>query len=134
MLQDKYETRENAKAGSPLIKFLTVYIVEAHAIDEWPVGDPLKVTQPRTISERCGVARAFVDEYKLRPPMIVDQIDNNFSEQYAAWPVRFYVAQKQNDHDAWTLVFKGQPDMKNTYDSVPRQLDLFLEGMVNRKQ
>jgi hypothetical protein len=39
--------------------FLSVYIVEAHAIDEWPVGDPLKITQPLSTAERVGVARMF---------------------------------------------------------------------------
>lgn len=39
--------------------FLSVYIVEAHAIDEWPVGDPLKITQPISTAERVGVARKF---------------------------------------------------------------------------
>jgi len=125
-LQDKYE----GVTTSSNIKFLAVYIVEAHAIDEWPVGDPLKITQPRTISERCGVARAFIDEYNLKMPMVVDQIDNNFSEQYAGWPVRFYVVQRNEDEQDWKLVFKGQPDHVNTYDSVPKQLDLFLSGLT----
>jgi len=126
-LQDKY----GASIG-----FLSVYIVEAHAIDEWPVGDPLKVTQPRTISERCGLARAFVGEYRLRLPMVVDQLDNNFSNNFAAWPVRFYVIQKEEKRVAggegeWKLVFKAQPDHQNTYDSVPKQLDSFLAQLLN---
>lgn len=120
MLQAKYQS-----AG---IQFLSVYIVEAHAIDEWPVGDPLKVVQPRTIAERCGVARAFVGEYKLRVPMVVDQLDNNFSEQFAGWPVRFYVVRKEEEK--WKLLFKAQPDEKNTYDSVPKQLDSFLTSVL----
>lgn len=112
------------------IQFLAIYIVEAHAIDEWPVGDPLKVTQPKTIAERCGVARAFVGEYKLKLPMVVDQMDNNFSNTFAGWPVRFYVVQRENSHSEWKLSFKAQPDHKNTYDSVPRQLDSFLSEIV----
>lgn len=123
-LQAKYERPQYG------INFLALYIVEAHAVDEWPVGDPLVVTQPRTIAERCGVARAFVDEYKLRLPMVVDQIDNDFSEQYAGWPVRFYVVQRQQHDDNWKLLFKAQPDDKNTYDSVPKQLDNFLAELT----
>lgn len=130
-------SRKDNKKG---IAFLAVYIVEAHAIDEWPVGDPLKVTQPRTIAERCGVARAFVKEYNLKVPMVVDQLDNNFSEQYAGWPVRFYVVQKDSSShnytttnnervDRWKVVFKAQPDDKNTYDSVPKLLDRVLADL-----
>jgi len=125
-LQDKYDRQG--------VKFLAVYIVEAHAIDEWPVGDPLKVTQPRTIAERCGVARAFMGEYKLRLPMVVDQMDNNFSEAYSGWPVRFYVVKKMTSADAdeqWKLIFKAQPDHNNTYDSIPRLLDRFLDQFLN---
>lgn len=66
--------------------------------------------------------------------MVVDQIDNNFSDQYAGWPVRFYVVQKQEDNAPWKLVFKGQPDDKNTYDSVPRLLDAFLAGITAQKE
>jgi len=121
-LQDKYGTT---------ISFLAVYIVEAHAVDEWPVGDPLKVTQPRTVAERCGVARAFVGEYKLKLPMVVDQLDNNFSEKFAGWPVRFYVVQREEKRGDWKLVFKAQPDHKNTYDSVPKQLDSYLAQLLD---
>jgi len=73
------------------VNFLTVYIVEAHAQDEWPVGDPLKISQPISTIERCGVGRSFVKEYNYQLPMLIDLIDNNFSEDWAAWPIRFYV-------------------------------------------
>jgi len=102
------------------VNFLTVYIVEAHAIDEWPVGDPLKISQPVSTSERCGIARAFIQDYNLQVPMLVDNIDNEFSKSWAAWPVRFYVVHNNK------LVFKAQPDHKNTYDSIPVKLDEFL--------
>jgi len=102
------------------VNFLSVYIVEAHAIDEWPVGDPLKITQPISTSERCGLARSFVSTYNLQVPMVVDSINNNFSTEWAAWPVRFYVVHNKK------LVFKAHPDHKNTYDSIPKRLDEFL--------
>jgi len=103
-------------------QFLTVYIVEAHAVDEWPVGDPLKIAQPICTAERCGVARAFVREYGYQIPMVVDTITNEFSETFAAWPIRFYVIEEGRK-----LVFKAQPDHLNTYDSIPGKLDKFLE-------
>jgi len=98
-----------------------VYIVEAHAVDEWPVGDPLVVTQPISTVERCGVARSFYNAYQLQVPMLVDGISNEFSENWAAWPVRFYVVHNKK------LVFKAQPDHLNTYDSIPKRIDAFLE-------
>jgi len=104
---------------------VTVYIVEAHAMDEWPVGDPLKITQPLSTAERCGLARSFTKSYELKVPMLVDCIDNNFSTDWAAWPVRFFVVQDKK------LIFKAQPDHKNTYDSIPVQLDTFLSKLTS---
>jgi hypothetical protein len=34
--------------------FLVCYIAEAHAADEWPVGDPLVANQPKALSERLS--------------------------------------------------------------------------------
>jgi len=103
------------------VRFLTIYIVEAHAMDEWPVGDPLKISQPLSLAERIGVAREFVREYMYQIPLLVDLIDNNFSENFAAWPIRFYVL------EGFQLVFKAQPDHNNTYDSIPLMLSEFLK-------
>jgi len=111
------------KKYSREVNFLTIYIVEAHAVDEWPVGDPLKVSQPLSTVERCGVARSFVKEYNYQIPVLVDLIDNNFSETWAAWPIRFYVVE-----DKRNLVYKAQPDEKNTYDSIPIDLERFIES------
>jgi len=101
--------------------FLSVYVVEAHAIDEWPVGDPLKITQPLTTAERVGVARAFISEYSFQLPMLVDTIDNTYSDTFAAWPIRFFVIQNGK------IIFKAQPDHMNTYDSIPRKIDELLQ-------
>jgi len=38
--------------------FLVVYITEAHAKDEWPVGKTISFcNQPKALSERCALAR-----------------------------------------------------------------------------
>jgi hypothetical protein len=85
------------------------------------VGDPLKITQPLSTIERCGVARAFTRAYDFKVPMVVDTISNEFSETYAAWPIRFYVIENGRK-----LVYKAQPDHNNTYDSIPPALDKLL--------
>jgi len=90
-------------------------------VDEWPVGDPLRIIQPRTTLERCGVAREFSREYEFCVPILVDAIENEFSEKFSAWPIRFFVLEEGR-----RLVFKAQPDHLNTYDSIPPALDGFL--------
>eukprot|EP01090_Pellita_catalonica_P012362 TRINITY_DN2661_c0_g1_i1.p1 TRINITY_DN2661_c0_g1~~TRINITY_DN2661_c0_g1_i1.p1 ORF type:complete len:125 (-),score=20.05 TRINITY_DN2661_c0_g1_i1:170-544(-) len=107
------------------VAFLGVYIVEAHAVDEWPVGDPLSITQPISDAERCGVAREFVRYYKPQYEMVVDKVTNEFSRKYSAWPIRFYVIDQKG-----SILFKGQPDDKNTYDSVPRQLTSVFDNLL----
>jgi len=94
------------------MNFLTIYIVEAHGQDEWPVGDPLKINQANSIGERCGVARQFVHQYEYPIPLLVDTMDNDFSTHYSAWPIRFYVLDPHRK-----VLYKAQPDKKNTYDS-----------------
>jgi len=81
----------------------------------------IKDAQPISSLERCGIAREFLKEYQPPFEMLVDNIDNNFSTSYSAWPVRFYVIQNG------VVQFKSQPDGKNTYDSIIPSLNLFLE-------
>ena len=106
------------------IRLTAIYIVEAHAVDEWPIGDVLQIRQPKSTAERCGVARAFVEQYQFRVPTLIDLIDNNFSDTYAAWPIRFYVIQDGK------LTYIATPDENNTYDSIIPELNDFLVHVV----
>jgi len=99
------------------VNFLVIYIAEAHAVDEWPVGDPLKVMQPKTNTERAAIAKQFKTDYQLLLPILADTVENHFEQTYSAWPIRFYVVQEN------TILFKAHPDALNTYDSIPPALD-----------
>jgi len=105
------------------VNFLVVYITEAHAVDEWPVGDPLKILQPKSTLERVGVASKFKKDYNLLLPLLVDSVENTFEQTYSAWPIRFYVAQD------FKVLFKAYPDELNTYDSIPPQLDALFSAL-----
>jgi hypothetical protein len=84
--------RENAP-----VRFLTVYVAEAHADDEWPIGsERWRVAhQHRTLPERADVARRAERELGLadRWPTLLDGVapDDTFTRQYGAWPTRFYI-------------------------------------------
>jgi len=106
---------------SRTVNFLVVYIAEAHAVDEWPVGDPLKIMQPRSTLERAAIASKFKKDYNFLLPMLVDTVDNEFEKTYSAWPIRFYVIQD------YQVIFKAFPDEMNTYDSIPPKIDVLLE-------
>jgi membrane protease subunit (stomatin/prohibitin family) len=80
------------------VRFLLVYIAEAHSADEWPIGKQISFDQHKTIEERVTIARSFAADMKQKHgfslPMVADTIDNGFDKAYAAWPVRFYVIQE----------------------------------------
>ena len=77
-----------------------VYIAEAHARDEWPVGNPLRIAQPATTAERCAVARRLLRETAAGAAaaagvgVYVDGAEEDgFDEAFRAWPTRFYALQ-----------------------------------------
>jgi len=74
--------------------FLAVYISEAHAQDEWPLGNIVCLTQHKTQEERLTVARNFQKDYQFQIPILVDEMDNNFDKLYASWPERFYIIEQ----------------------------------------
>eukprot|EP01139_Manchomonas_bermudensis_P010665 Amastigsp_a340885_26.p2 type:complete len:189 gc:universal Amastigsp_a340885_26:547-1113(+) len=77
--------------------FAFVYILEAHAVDEWPMpvaqGVLCSEPQARTDDERCARARRYAQNYELPSTvrMLVDPIGDEFVATYAAWPERFYI-------------------------------------------
>lgn len=71
---------------------IAIYITEAHARDEWPIGSTISFCdQPTTLEERCTLAQHFIKEFNYQIPMLVDPIDNPFESKFAAWPFRFYI-------------------------------------------
>lgn len=84
--------------------FTAVYIVEAHAADEWPVGARLSFTkQTRSVQERTDLAKSFCDRFDLDFPMLIDTMTNQFMEAFASWPFRFYVVK------GGKVLFKAMP-------------------------
>jgi len=73
-------------AKFPRVRFLVVYISEAHACDEWPLGNFTHIKQHRTAADRIAAARVLHDKYKLSLPMLIDDLDNNFDKTFSAWP------------------------------------------------
>lgn len=72
-----------------------VYILEAHANDEWPVGSQLfDYPQATTMELRAKAAYDFVTQFSILAPVVLDTIDNAFETEYAPWPFRFYVVDK----------------------------------------
>lgn len=107
--------------------FVLVYIAEAHAFDEWPVGDHLllgrRILQPRHLEERLALAGDFQRSYGLEAlEMLVEDpsldAGAGFDATYAAWPTRFYVLQQGQ------IVWIACPDEKHEYDTALDELEL----------
>jgi len=85
-----------------------VYITEAHAIDEWPMGDEISVCyQPKSNADRLQLANSYRKQFHLNIPLLVDTIDNSFELKYSIWPFRFYIMV------AGQIMLKAQPHGKN---------------------
>jgi len=85
-----------------------VYILEAHAEDEWPIGAEIQINQAKTQEDRLAAAHRFIREAKWGLPVVADTMANEFEHHYAAWPTRYYVV----DHveGVPTLVYKAHED------------------------
>lgn len=86
------------------VDFVTIYLCEAHAKDQWPLGRHVQVEQHKTIHDRIRTATNFMTQTGYALPMVVDCMGNDFMWRYFAHPERFFVFENGK------LSFKAQPD------------------------
>ncbi|CAF1381909.1 unnamed protein product [Rotaria sordida] len=108
------------------IRFLAIYIAEAHAYDQWPVGKTIScVQQPTSLNQRLENARQFKKNFNFEMPMLVDDMNNNFHATYGSWPFRFYVFYEGK------LIFKAEPQEDNfayNMDELDMWIDKFYQS------
>ena len=93
------------------VRFALVYILEAHATDEWPILDTdTTFTQHKTIEDRrnaamftCNTYPFLQSEQGFGKEVYLDTISNGFNTAYASWPLRYWVLKQGK------LVFKAMP-------------------------
>jgi Iodothyronine deiodinase len=75
--------------------FLTVYIREAHPLDEWQmksnVDQGVCYAQPRNVGDRVAIANDFVKRFHYPVPLAIDTMANTANNLYAGWPERMYI-------------------------------------------
>jgi len=86
--------------------FLCVYLMEAHAQDEWPLysyssegkngqqQQPQPQLQHKSLFDRKNAAMKFKQEMSNEVNLVVDSWENDFDSKFAAWPERAYVLDK----------------------------------------
>jgi hypothetical protein len=83
-----------------------VYLAEAHASDEWPLGNFTNVKRHRTVPDRIAAAKEM-QARGLRLPLMVDTIENTFDAKYACWPDRFYLLSAPKDCKQYKVFSSG---------------------------
>ncbi len=76
-----------------------IYIAEAHASDEWPIGnlyaDYPVTPQTKTLEQRRSIALEFIAEYNIDvdawPLFLDDPGANTFEAAYRPWPLGVYM-------------------------------------------
>ena len=107
------------RTGQERIRFLCVYIREAHATDVWPIDGP-QVWEPRTTARRVQTALDFQRSSDLSWPIAVDTIEDAFLREFSPWPFRFYVFRGDR------LELKSSPvDGTHSFDEVEEALRRF---------
>jgi hypothetical protein len=77
------------------VRFLLVYVREAHALEEWVSEDNVRpgvaVSQPTSVDGRRDAARTMCGRLDVSMPAVADTIDDRVATLYGAWPDRIYV-------------------------------------------
>ena len=99
----------NSSEFPVVARFLTIYIEEAHAHDEWwlpespgaHVGGGSYIANHRHIQDRMGAAKRFVDDFGFPGEVVCDSFQDEVNDRYGAWPERLYIIEQG------VVVYKG---------------------------
>ena len=108
------------------VNFQTIYIREAHPLDEWQMDanekEDVCYRQPRNLADRVLIANDFTRRFGYRLPLAIDTIDDRTEKAYAGWPERFYIVDRQG-----TIVYKGGP---GPFEFHPEEVEAWLAKNV----
>ena len=79
---------------SDVADFVTIYISEAHAINQWNFpGNKYKIKKHTSLQDRIQAANFLLDDEELRPPgtFLIDTMDNEADLLYGGMPERLYI-------------------------------------------
>jgi len=93
------------------VKFIKIYIREAHPVDGWWFGKGFmntllklsrskvswSVYDPKTIQERRETAADCQNSLQYGVKTYVDEMDDEVNKTYAAWPTRLYLVDKSGE-------------------------------------
>jgi hypothetical protein len=87
----------NGGGGVQVARFLTIYIEEAHARDEWWLpdsqGGKACISNHTCIEDRLVTAERFVRDFGFDSELVCDSFANDVNDRFAAWPERLFIIQ-----------------------------------------
>lgn len=80
-------------------RFLSIYLEEAHAKDEWWLWDAPEAKEgqkrcfnnPTTVTERIAIAKRMQKDLDFPGELICDTMLGQVNDRYSAWPERLYI-------------------------------------------
>ena len=106
------------------VRFLVIYIREAHPADGWGTGGKYTIYDPKTIEERRKVAGLCQEELQYGIRTYVDELDDAVMTAYAAWPERLYLV----DEDG-RVVYAGG---RGPFGFKPAELKEAIDALLTR--
>ena len=86
-------------SGPAVARFLTIYIEEAHATDEWWLpeapethcGGKADILNHNNIEDRLAAATRFAKDFVVPFEVVCDSFADEINDRYGAWPERLYI-------------------------------------------
>lgn len=89
-------------------RVVVVYLREAHAMDEWPMGCHVQVSQATTLDDRAESARHFKASTRLQVDAVfIDGLEDGFMHLMSAHPQRFFVVDSTGVLRLKAMPFEG---------------------------
>ncbi|ESO88332.1 hypothetical protein LOTGIDRAFT_69751, partial [Lottia gigantea] len=83
------EFNSSALEFGALADFLIVYIVEAHAADDWALDyNKFKINEHKDLKSRLETAEYVRNHFEIKIPVVADVMGNLTSASYAAFPIK----------------------------------------------
>ncbi len=100
------EMSKIAKTYGDRFQFVLIYIREAHppeSVTDGAPGEQFSIDDPNTLKGRAHLAIEFGKQHSLDFPITTDSIDDRQAVQWAAWPSRLFVINREG-----AVVYAGQ--------------------------
>lgn len=99
---------------------VVVYLREAHASDEWPLGNHVCVQQAKCTEDRARAARDFVAATGLELQVFLDGEGDPFMTLLSAHPQRYFVIDSAGVLHLKATPFEGEYDLSDVDRTLER--------------